>query len=548
MFVGRELDITDRSALDAHDWSGTTAVVNAAAWTAVDAAESPENVLAAWDVNATGVAHLAWHARRLDVPLVHVSTDYVLAGDTEGELPTSAPLDPRSVYGITKAAGELAARLAPRSYVVRTSWVFGDGPNFVRTMRRLAQQRDSVTVVDDQVGRPTYAPDLARALLDLLGSGAPPGTYAATGEGDVVSWAGFARAVLADTSCRGGPGQHRDLPAAGAAGRAPAEQLRPRPRSAARAGRPPAQLAGGARGVPRDRGRRGRPRVKGIVLAGGTGTRLLPITQAVSKQLLPVYDKPMIHYPLSTLMLAGIRDILLITTPHDREQFVRLLGDGTQYGCRFSYTVQAAPNGLAEAFLLGREFVGDDRVALVLGDNLFYGPGFGEQLKRYTDVDGGAVFAYHVADPRQYGVVEFDAQRRAVSVQEKPQQPRSNYAVVGLYFYDNDVLEIARSIRPSARGELEITEVNNAYLRQGRLQVAVMDRGTAWLDTGTATSLLQAGQFVQVIEERQGLKIGCLEEVAWREGYIDDRALEVLAQPLRASGYGDYLLRLLQEQ
>ncbi len=202
MFVGRELDITDRSALDAHDWSGTTAVVNAAAWTAVDAAESPENVLAAWDVNATGVAHLAWHARRLDVPLVHVSTDYVLAGDTEGELPTSAPLDPRSVYGITKAAGELAARLAPRSYVVRTSWVFGDGPNFVRTMRRLAQQRDSVTVVDDQVGRPTYAPDLARALLDLLGSGAPPGTYAATGEGDVVSWAGFARAVLADTSCR----------------------------------------------------------------------------------------------------------------------------------------------------------------------------------------------------------------------------------------------------------------------------------------------------------------------------------------------------------
>ncbi len=288
--------------------------------------------------------------------------------------------------------------------------------------------------------------------------------------------------------------------------------------------------------------------MKGIVLAGGSGTRLYPITQAVSKQLLPVYDKPMIHYPLSTLMLAGIREILIITTPHDQEQFVRLLGDGSQYGCAFSYTVQPEPNGLAEAFLLGADFVGPDKVALVLGDNIFYGPGFGEQLHRYSDVDGGAIFAYHVSDPERYGVVEFDAERRAVSLEEKPVTPRSNYAVVGLYFYDNDVLEIARTIEPSARGELEITTVNNVYLARGALQVAVMDRGTAWLDTGTATSLMQAGQFVQVIEERQGLKIGSIEEVAWREGFIDDEGLRAVAEPLRRSGYGEYLVGLLDRQ
>ncbi len=285
--------------------------------------------------------------------------------------------------------------------------------------------------------------------------------------------------------------------------------------------------------------------MKGIVLAGGSGTRLYPVTQGLSKQLLPVYDKPMIHYPLSTLMLAGIRDILVITTPHDQEQFVRLLGDGSRYGCAFSYAVQPSPNGLAEAFLLGRDFVGGDAVSLVLGDNIFYGPGFGEQLRRHTDPAGGAIFAYHVADPERYGVVEFDGQRRAVSLEEKPAQPRSSYAVVGLYFYANDVLEIARTIEPSARGELEITTVNNVYLAQGRLEVAVMDRGTAWLDTGTFASLMQAGQFVQVIEERQGLKIGCLEEVAWRQGYVDDAGLAALAEPLRKSGYGSYLLGLL---
>jgi len=285
--------------------------------------------------------------------------------------------------------------------------------------------------------------------------------------------------------------------------------------------------------------------MKGIVLAGGTGSRLWPITKAVSKQLLPVYDKPMIHYPLSTLMMAGIREIAIITTPQDQAAFVRLLGDGSALGCSFSYLVQDAPNGLAEAFLLGRDFVGADRVALVLGDNIFYGPGFGKQLKRWTSVDGGAVFAYHVANPSEYGVVEFGPDGRALSIEEKPTSPRSRYAVVGLYFYDNDVLDIAAAVTPSARGELEITAVNNAYLDQGRLEVAVMDRGTAWLDTGTAGSLMQAGHFVQVVEERQGLKIGCLEEIAWREGYIDTEQLQALARPLLKSGYGEYLLSLL---
>jgi glucose-1-phosphate thymidylyltransferase len=285
--------------------------------------------------------------------------------------------------------------------------------------------------------------------------------------------------------------------------------------------------------------------MKGIVLAGGSGTRLYPITLGISKQIMPVYDKPMIYYPLATLMQAGIREILLITTPVDQEQFRRLLGDGSQWGCRFEYAVQEAPRGLADAFLVGAEFIGDDPVGMVLGDNIFYGAGLGNQLKRHADPDGGAVFAYPVSDPERYGVVEFDEAMQAVSIEEKPARPRSSYAIVGLYFYDNDVVSIARSIAPSPRGELEITDVNREYLRRGKLRVGVLSRGTAWLDTGTFASLMQAAEFVRVIEERQGLRIGSPEEVAWREGFIDDAGLRAVAEPLLKSGYGEYLLSML---
>mgnify|MGYP000408518067 CR=1 FL=1 len=288
--------------------------------------------------------------------------------------------------------------------------------------------------------------------------------------------------------------------------------------------------------------------MKGIILAGGSGTRLHPLTLAVSKQLMPVYDKPMIYYPLSILMSAGIKEILIISTPHDLPQFEKLLGNGENLGCQFSYAVQEVPNGLAQAFVIGKSFIGNDKVALILGDNIFYGVGMDALLKENNDPEGGVVYAYHVSDPERYGVVEFDHEMNAVSIEEKPKQPKSNFAVPGLYFYDNSVVQIAENLKPSARGEYEITDVNAEYLRQGKLKVAVLDRGTAWLDTGTFASLMQAGQFVQVIEERQGLKIGCIEEVAYRNGFISKDQLKQIAEPLVKSGYGSYLLQLLKRR
>lgn len=287
--------------------------------------------------------------------------------------------------------------------------------------------------------------------------------------------------------------------------------------------------------------------MKGIILAGGSGTRLHPLTLAMSKQMMPVFDKPMIYYPLSTLLMSGIRDILIISTPHDLPNFERLLGDGKNLGCNFSYAVQEKPNGLAQAFVIGESFIENEKVALILGDNIFHGDGLSNLLQQSAEPDGGIVFAYHVSDPERYGVVEFDKNKRAISIEEKPEVPKSNFAVPGLYFYDNSVIEIAKSIRPSVRGEFEITDINQHYLNQGKLRVAILSRGTAWLDTGTFSSLMQAGQFVQVIEERQGQKIGCIEEVAFRMNYIDSGQLRKIAEPLKKSGYGQYLLQLLNE-
>ena len=548
-------------------------VVNAAAWTAVDRAE--EEPACALAVNRDGAATLAAAAEMCGAAFVQVSTDYVFDGSKGAPYAEEDPVAPLGAYGRSKLEGEWAAVAAnPRTAVLRTAWVCSaTGQNFIRTMLRLGDQREEVSVVADQRGAPIFADDLADAILHmadalvLAEAGAPEfGIFHLAGTPD-TTWHGFARAVFEGAARRG-----RRAPRLKAISTAEYPTRARRPADS----RLDCRRIEAVYGIHRPDWRKGldraldsligpafppvvagniahtrRPEMKGIVLAGGAGTRLHPVTLAVSKQLLPVYDKPMAYYPLSVLMLAGIREVLLISTPHDLPLFRRLLGDGSQWGIRIEFAEQEQPNGIAQAFLIGERFLDGQPSALVLGDNIFHGHGLEQLLTESVGqltrpgARGASVFAYRVADPERYGVVEFDGEGRALSLVEKPRQPRSDWAVTGLYFYDGRASQMARALKPSARGELEITDLNKAYLADGSLRVARLGRGYAWLDTGTHESLLEAGEFVRAIEKRTGQKVASPEEIAWHKGFINAAELRRLAAPLRNSGYGAYLESLL---
>ena len=573
-----DLDLADRDAVRrVIDRCRPALIVNAAGYTAVDQAESePE---AAFAVNADGPAHLAEAAATAGSLLVHLSTDYVFDGGKVGAYTEDDPVRPLGVYGASKAAGEQAVRgRLQRHVILRTSWVFGThGTNFVKTMLRLGRERDRLHVVADQRGCPTGAVDIADAILAIAHQllidrrGDVSGTYHFAGLGS-TTWYQFAEAIFERAAPFWGrrpevvPISSADYPtparrpaasvldctrfeqhvrhtasavdrAAGYGAAKPARRAPARRQDGVdhRAGRGILERPREAATKPMPASNETAPRtasapMKGIILAGGSGTRLYPITRSTSKQLLPVYDKPLIYYPLSTLMLAGIADILIITTPQDQPAFQALLQDGRQWGLRLSYAVQPRPEGLAQALLIGREFIGGEACCLILGDNLFFGHGLPELLRRAARGGHGAtVFAYRVSDPARYGVVEFDGGGRALSLEEKPARPRSNYAVTGLYFYDRRAADLAARLRPSARGELEITDLNRLYLEDGSLHVECMGRGFAWLDTGTCDSLLHAATFVQTVEQRQGLKIACVEEVAFQMGLIGVAELRRLA-------------------
>ena len=546
-------------------------VVNAAAYTAVDRAE--DEPAAAMAVNRDGAAALAEAAERCGAAMIHVSTDYVFDGTKGAPQSEDDAVAPLGAYGASKLAGERAVLAEnPRAAVVRTAWVCSaTGQNFLRTMLRLGAERAEVGVVADQRGAPIFADDLAAALLrmgEALVEAEPGdpvfGTFHLAGAPD-TTWHGFAAAIFEGAARRGAA---RPRLKAIATADYPTKARRPAD------GRLDCSRIETVHGIARPEWRRGLDRaldtllgpvraavpatastrrsdMKGIVLAGGAGTRLHPVTLAVSKQLLPVYDKPMVYYPLSVLMLAGIREVLLISTPHDLPLFRRLLGDGSQWGIRIEYAEQEKPNGIAQAFVIGERFLAGGPSALVLGDNIFHGHGLEQMLTesvaqlQLPGARGASVFAYRVADPERYGVVEFDAEGRALTLEEKPRHPRSDWAVTGLYFYDGRASAMARALKPSARGELEITDLNKAYLAEGTLGVARLGRGHAWLDTGTHESLLEAGEFVRAIEKRTGQKVASPEEIAWHKGFIGAPELRRLAAGLRSSGYGAYLETLL---
>ena len=532
-----------------------TCIVNAAAYTAVDKAES--DAMRAFAVNRDGASVVAEAAAKAKIPLIHLSTDYVFDGSAHVPYQEDDKVNPQGSYATSKEAGERAVRSAnDRHLILRTAWVYGPfGTNFVKTMLRLGAEREELRVVDDQTGRPTSTEDLAGAILTLVDSVERPGfsgwgTYHYVGA-DTVTWYGFATMIFAEAARFGrkvpqvSPDRDRRL----SHGCAEARLL------GARHGKARTHLRYQASAAPRQSrrdaraaSRRGESGMKGIILAGGSGSRLYPITIATSKQLMAVYNKPLIYYPLSVLMLAGIRDVLIVSTPEDQDRFVRLLGDGSRIGMSFSYAAQPKPEGLAQAFIIGREFVGNGRCALVLGDNMFYGTGLTPMLQRaMARASGCTVFAYLVNDPERYGVVEFDDAGKPVGIVEKPISPKSHWAVTGLYFYDNRVLDIAANLKPSPRGELEITDVNLAYLALGELACERMGRGFAWLDTGTPDSILDAAEFVRTIEQRQGWMIACIEEIAYRGGFIDAEQLLRIAASLKNTYYGRYLEAVAQE-